>query len=87
VTHPTNDEQLSPVTLTGPQRVRANRLFESIVDNEMEAAFELIWLRDHAKELARLLKYAATYSSLAPHMNDAWRKDALSALRVTEDSK
>lgn len=32
------------------------------------------------KELARLLRYAAQHSSLARHMNDSWREEALTAL-------
>jgi len=38
-------------------------------------------LRSQGKELARLLRYAAEHSSLAPHMNDAWREDSLAALQ------
>lgn len=34
----------------------------------------------HTAELARLLKYAAVHSSLAPHMNDTWREEALAVL-------
>lgn len=37
-------------------------------------------LSARAAELARLLRYAATQSSLAPFMNDAWREDSLAAL-------
>lgn len=37
---------------------------------------------DQMQELRRLLRYAAEYSSLAPHMNDAWREDARTALDV-----
>jgi len=42
-------------------------------------------LRERNKELARLLKYAAVHSSLAPHMNDAWRTDSLAALQRTQE--
>lgn len=35
---------------------------------------------DHVKELVRLLRYAATHSSVAPLMNDSWREDSLAAL-------
>lgn len=41
---------------------------------------EIERLRGQRNELARLLRYAAMHSSLAPLMNDSWREDSLAAL-------
>jgi hypothetical protein len=78
-----NEPKLNQVTLDFEQRQRAEALVELVDDLPTTAAYELIFLRDQNKELARLLRYAATHSSLAPLMNDSWRDDSLAALDVS----
>lgn len=78
-----NDLELRRVKLSGDQRQLALGLLDAVEQDAVAATYELVWLRDQNKELARLLKYAAVHSSLAPHMNDAWRSDALAALERT----
>lgn len=83
-THPTND----PVSLKGRSDPANECAFRHLCKAESAAylviAQENEKLRAQSKELARLLRYAAQHSSLAPHMNDAWREDALSALERVE---
>jgi hypothetical protein len=40
------EDKLNGVLLDYEQRKRANRLYEAIYDDPMQAAFEIIWLRD-----------------------------------------
>jgi hypothetical protein len=72
------------VKLDGDQRQRALALMDAVENDALSAAYELVHLRDANRKLARLLRYAATHSSLAPLMNDSWREDALAALERSQ---
>lgn len=66
---------------TGPIR----ELFESCGAVFIESAVQIEQLSARNKELERLLRYAAVHSSMAEHMNEAWREDSLTALNVPQE--